>query len=78
MIFLFDLLLQHPFIKKARPVSMLSPMLLDAARIREESEEAGDSEEDSADGPESELVSFFYLRYKILHMKYEISIINKP
>eukprot|EP00794_Sanderia_malayensis_P011801 gene11801-13022_t len=47
-------LLQHPFIKKAKPVAMLSPMLQDAARLREEAENAG-SEDDALDGGENEL-----------------------
>lgn len=47
-------LLQHPFIKAAKPVSMLSNVLIDAARIREET--MADSDEDSsADGHENEV-----------------------
>lgn len=50
-IFLF----KHPFIKAAKPVSILSPMLQDAARIRELINE--DSDDDSTDGLENEAVS---------------------
>jgi len=45
-------LLQHPFIKTAKPVSILSTMLQDAARIREQLDEEGG--EDSNDGLENE------------------------
>ena len=49
--------LQHPFIKAAKPVSLLLPILSDASRLRELRDlDNGNSGDDSTDGIDNDTV----------------------